>query len=41
LKWLGGLFGEVRDLDVFIINLTNYKDKLERFPKLKGRLWKE
>jgi CHAD domain-containing protein/uncharacterized protein YjbK len=33
LKWLGGLFGEVRDLDVFIINLTNYKDKLESFPK--------
>jgi CHAD domain-containing protein len=33
LKWLGGLFGEVRDLDVFLINLTNYKDKLESFPK--------
>ena len=33
LKWLGGLFGRVRDLDVFIINLTNYKDKLESFPK--------
>jgi CHAD domain-containing protein/uncharacterized protein YjbK len=33
LKSLGGLFGEVRDLDVFIINLTNYKDKLESFPK--------
>ena len=33
LKWLGGLFGEVRDLDVFIINLTNCKDKLESFPK--------
>jgi CHAD domain-containing protein len=33
LKWLGGLFGGVRDLDVFIINLTNYKDKLESFPK--------
>jgi CHAD domain-containing protein/uncharacterized protein YjbK len=33
LKWLGGLFGEVRDLDVFIINLTNYGDKLESFPK--------
>ena len=33
LKWLGGLFGGVRDLDVFIINLTNYKDKLGSFPK--------
>ena len=33
LKWLGGLFGEVRDLDVFIINLNGYKDKLESFPK--------
>jgi CHAD domain-containing protein len=35
LKWLGGLFGAVRDLDVFIINLTDYQDKLESFPKSK------
>ena len=35
LKWLGGLFGAVRDLDVFIINLTSYKDKLSSFPKEK------
>jgi triphosphatase len=35
LKWLGRLFGAVRDLDVFIINLTSYKDKLENFPKAK------
>jgi CHAD domain-containing protein/uncharacterized protein YjbK len=35
LKWLGRLFGAVRDLDVFIINLTGYKDKLENFPKAK------
>jgi triphosphatase len=41
LKWLGGLFGEVRDLDVFIINLTNYKDKLESFPKAERKRWKE
>ena len=32
LKWLGGLFGKVRDLDVFTINLTLYKDKIENFP---------
>jgi triphosphatase len=37
LKWLGGLFGGVRDLDVFIINLTSYKDKLEYFPKAKRK----
>jgi CHAD domain-containing protein len=35
LKWLGGLFGKVRDLDVFTINLTSYKDKIEDFPDTK------
>ena len=33
LKWLGGLFGAVRDLDVFIINLTGYKDKIRELPQ--------
>ena len=32
LKWLGSRFGKVRDLDVFTINLTLYKDKIENFP---------
>ena len=40
LKWLGGLFGGVRDLDVFIINLTNYRDKLENFPKAEKKALK-
>ena len=37
LKWLGSLFGEVRDLDVFIINLTGYKKMIESFPKDKRK----
>lgn len=37
LKWIGGLFGKVRDLDVFIINLTVYKEKIEDFPKEKRK----
>jgi triphosphatase len=37
LKWLGKLFGEVRDLDVFIINLSAYKDRLESYPKAKKK----
>jgi CHAD domain-containing protein len=37
LKWLGGLFGEVRDLDVFIINLNGYKDRIESFSKEKRK----
>ncbi len=41
LKWLGGMFGGVRDLDVFIINLTNYKGKLGRFPKAKRKALEE
>jgi CHAD domain-containing protein len=32
LKWLGGLFGAVRDLDVFLLNLSRFKGKIERFP---------
>lgn len=35
LKWLGKLFGTVRDLDVFIINLTSYRGMLESFPKVR------
>ena len=33
LKWLGGLFGGIRDLDVFIINLTRDKRVIEHFSK--------
>lgn len=37
LKWLGSLFGEVRDLDVFIINLSGYKNRIESFSKEKKK----
>jgi CHAD domain-containing protein len=37
LKWLGSLFGEVRDLDVFIIGLTGYKDMIVSFSKEKRK----
>jgi inorganic triphosphatase YgiF len=35
LKWLGGLFGPVRDLDVFLLNLSRFKGRIERFPAKK------
>jgi CHAD domain-containing protein len=35
LKWLGGMFGAVRDLDVFLLNLSRFKRKIERFPAKK------
>jgi CHAD domain-containing protein len=37
LKWLCGLFGEVRDLDVFIINLAGYKDTIASYSKEKRK----
>jgi len=32
IKWLGGRLGSVRDLDVFLLNLSRFKGKIERFP---------
>jgi CHAD domain-containing protein len=32
LRWLGALFGSVRDLDVFLLNLPLFKVQAERFP---------
>ena len=32
LKWLGGMFGAVRDLDVFLLNLVRFREQIERFP---------
>jgi triphosphatase len=32
LKWLASLFGTVRDIDVYIINLSIYDQKLDFFP---------
>jgi triphosphatase len=37
LKWLGKLFGEVRNLDVFVINLNGYKEKIGKYPKEKRK----
>jgi CHAD domain-containing protein len=35
LKWLGTLFGGVRDLDVFLLNLSQFRQQIERFPAKK------
>ena len=35
LKWLGGMFGAVRDLDVFLLNLSRFKRQIESFPAKK------
>ena len=32
MKWLAGLFGTVRDIDVYIINLSGYEQKIDYFP---------
>ena len=32
LKWLGSLFGAVRDLDVFLLNLSQFKQRVARLP---------
>jgi inorganic triphosphatase YgiF len=37
LKWLGSLFGTVRDLDVFCLNLSRFERQIERFPAKKKR----
>ena len=39
LKWLGGMFGAVRDLDVFLLNLSRFKGKIERFPAKKKQVF--
>jgi len=37
LKWLGGNFGTVRDLDVFLLNLSRFKPQIKRFPSKKKK----
>ena len=32
LKWLGGMFGTVRDLDVFFLNLSRFEGQIRHFP---------
>ncbi len=41
LKWLGGMFGAVRDLDVFLLNLSRFKNQIERFPMKKKRAFED
>ncbi len=35
LKWLGSGFGTVRDLDVFLLNLSQFQPQIKRFPSKK------
>ena len=37
LKWLGGKFGTVRDLDVFLLNLSRFKPQVKHFPSKKKK----
>ena len=37
LKWLGNQFGAVRDLDVFLLNLSRFQGQIECFPAKKKR----
>lgn len=41
LKWLGSVFGEMRDLDVFLLNLEGYRKQLGRFPKKQRRILRD
>jgi CHAD domain-containing protein len=41
LKWLGGMFGAVRDLDVFLLNLSRFKKQIESFPTKKKRAFED
>ena len=37
LKWLGGEFGAVRDIDVFLLNLSRFEERIEHLPGKKKR----
>ena len=37
LKWLGALLGAVRDLDVFVLNLSRFREQIKRFPVKKKK----
>jgi CHAD domain-containing protein len=39
LQWLGGLFGTVRDLDVFLLNLSLFKQQIDLFPEKKKKVF--
>ena len=37
LKWLGGMFGPVRDLDVFLLNVSRFQGQIKHFPGKKKK----
>ncbi len=39
LQWLGGMFGTVRDLDVFLLNLSIFQQQIDRFPEKKKKVF--
>lgn len=41
LKWLGEVLGAVRDLDVFLLNLSQFKQQVVRFPAKKKKVFEE
>jgi len=41
LKWLGGRFGAVRDLDVFLLNLIRFKGQIARLPTPKRHAFED
>ncbi len=41
LKWLGGMLGAVRDLDVFLLNLSRFKKQIESFPAKKKKTFED
>jgi len=41
LKWLGEMFGAVRDLDVFLLNLFQFKQQVVYFPEKKKKVFED
>ncbi|HVO67158.1 MAG TPA: CHAD domain-containing protein [Syntrophales bacterium] len=41
LKWLGETFGAVRDLDVFLLNLSRFKEQIQHFPGKKKKVFED
>ena len=41
LKWLGKKFGAVRDLDVFLLNLSEFKKQIEYFPAKNKKVFED
>lgn len=39
LRWLGGMFGAVRDLDVFLLNLSRFQKQIKRFTAKKKKVF--